>query len=184
MLSGLGWRDRSLAVLYTEDTCSERLYMLMHLKSLFMSWMWMIQHVTSKNISTPNWGPKTSCYFLQYCSEITTTCPFITIFRTTFSSNENVLSSNLNCLNIYPYLHMISKLRNESTAVSSVLCCQCRGKGVFWIWVLLGIQQYKSDLKTDSLLQVQEGPETDCRWALKAFAKGDKAYFVHSEGVW
>jgi len=39
-------------------------------------------------------------------------------------------------------------------------------------------------LKTDSLLQVQEGPETDCRWALKAFTEGDKAYFVHSEGVW
>lgn len=43
---------------------------------------------------------------------------------------------------------------------------------------------YKSDLKTDSLLQVQEGPESDYRWALKAFTKGDKAYFTHSEGVW
>lgn len=99
-----------------------------------------------------------------------------------FSSGKNVLSSNLSSLNIHPYLDI--SLKNESTVVGSMSCCPCSVIQVWICEVLLGISWYKSDLKTDSLLQVQEGPETDCRWALKAFTKGDKAYFVHSEGVW
>lgn len=38
-------------------------------------------------------------------------------------------------------------------------------------------------LKTDSLLQVQEGPEIVCRWTLTGFAQGDKAFGVHSKGM-
>lgn len=145
----------------------------------------LTQHISSKNVSAQNRGSRPSCYSLQCCSEITVTCPLKTIFRTTFSSIKNVLSNNLNSLNICPYLHITLKLRNESTKVSSISCCQYSIIELVWICkILLGIQWYKSDLKTDSLLQVQEGPETDCRWALKAFTKGDKAYFVHSEGVW
>lgn len=138
----------------------------------------MFQHKTES-------FPRPSRYSLPYCSETPVTCPLKTIFRNTFSSIKNVLSSGLICLNIHQYLHITLKLWNESTAVRSFSCCQCSVIEVVWICkVLLGIQWYRSDLKTDSLLQVQEGPETDCRWALKAFTKGDKAYFVHSKGVW
>lgn len=38
-------------------------------------------------------------------------------------------------------------------------------------------------LKIDSLLQVQEGPETVCRWAFAGFTQGDKTLGLHSEGM-
>lgn len=38
-------------------------------------------------------------------------------------------------------------------------------------------------LKTDSLPQVQEGPEIVCRWTLTGFPQGDKTFGVHSEGM-
>lgn len=38
-------------------------------------------------------------------------------------------------------------------------------------------------LKIVSLLQVQEGPETVCRWAFAGFTRGDKTLGLHSEGM-
>lgn len=145
--------------------------------------MWTDSGPISKNVSVQNQGPRPLLPH-WHCSERLVTCLLKPIFRTKFSTVKNVLSSNLHCLTVLAYWP--TKFKTEKWEYSSSLSLAA---AVVW-QRLSEFAKFcvacsdKTDLQNDSLLQVQEGPETDCRWALKAFTKGDKAYFVHSEGVW